>query len=170
MARRARRAGPAGTRKSWDQLAIDTRRRMAKRLQGAAQQVVEDLIELGPAYSGEFSESWEVLNFDCTPAKFSVDLRGKDLRFGVEIINTAPHAAVAMDLEPGMFITPDYAPIKQPVETGRRVGRMRGDVIPGEGKATSTAVSDWYTTYAQGGEFTESVKVGASTMLGVKVK
>lgn len=170
MARRARRAGPAGTRKSWDQLAIDTRRRLARKLEAAADQVVKDLIEIGPAYSGEFSESWVVLNLDGSQPKFSYAKNSKDLRFGVEIVNTAPHAAVAMDLEPGVFITPDYDPIKQPVETGRRVGRMRGDVIPGEGKATSTAVSDWYTTYAQGGEFTESVKVGASTMLGVKVK
>ena len=161
----ARRTRPAGTRKSWDQLAIDTRRRMAKRLQGAAQQVVEDLIEIGPAYSGEFSESWEVLNFDGTPAKFSVDLRGKDLRFGVEIINTAPHAAVAMDLEPGVFITPDYDPIKQPVKTGTRVGRMRGDVKPGEGKATSTAEDDWYTTYALGDGFARSVKEGGANIL-----
>ena len=163
----ARRARPAGTRKGWDQLAINTRKRLAQRLAAASRETVADLIDIGPAYSGQFSESWEVLNLDGTPAKFSFDRNAKDLRFGVQVVNTAPHAPQAMDLEPGVFIDPGYDPIKplMPGGGGKRVGRGRTDVIPGDGEAGYTADADWYTTYANGGGFGESVRAGASSIV-----
>jgi hypothetical protein len=177
MARPARRARSAGARKDWSQLADDTRRKVATELRAAALETLDTLQEIGPAYSGEFRESWEVKPAGrSTPSPSGVPTliparNGPDLRrCGYTILNEAPHAPQALDLEPGKFVRQEPAPIKTPVVVGTRVGRMRGAVIPNQqdeegnpttfGESISTAERDWYRTYAAGGGFADDVQRG----------
>lgn len=166
MARR-RRARPTGARKSWGELTQATRQRVANQLREGALETLSTLQDIGPAYSGEFSESWVVeTNAASRPGPGGVPIllpspQGRDLRrLGYTILNTSDHADEAMDLVAGEWITPEYAPLKPLIQQGKRVGRGRTDVIGGDGEAGYTAPPDWWRTYAQGGQFTDDVQRG----------
>jgi hypothetical protein len=144
----------------------------------AAEQVVSDLQRLGPAWTGEFSNSWSIATSSRQtqgsgspgqPQKLSAPLlSGRELLFKPEvkytISNFAPHAAIAQDLEEGVF-RKFGRPIKQPVATGVRNGGIRGNISPGEGKNESTAELDWFTTYLRGGSIDRTVQVAFNATL-----
>jgi hypothetical protein len=167
-----RRARPSGTQKDWGNLALNTRKRIAREARSAAQETISALQALGPSYSGEFGESWvaqpigqgSVPNPGEIPSLYRAN--GPDMRRGYRIFNISPHAPQALDLKPGEFAHQEFEPEKTPVARGYRYGSMRGDVIGGAGSksgqvdAISTAEPDWYINFASGGEFGNAVKQG----------
>ena len=139
----------------------------------SAQAVVKDLQELGPAWSGEFSNSWEI----ATESKVSSGsgspgqsqrllapiLTPKEYKFKPEvkyyIANKAPHADVALDLVESTYRYPGTDPIKQ-AERGNRISGIRGDFsVQENGPNRRTAPLDWYTTYIRGGKIDKTVSL-----------
>jgi len=148
----------------------------------AAVQIMNDLGRAGPAYSGIFRDSWlaipvgqgasgsaggdypyqisDIPNLSLTRREV-----GRVTKFTIE--NTQPYAALALDLEEGVFFPPDeFGPIKTPVKEGNRTGNRRGNVTDGDGEAKSTAELDWYVTYVNGGGMQKALEKGVK--LGFK--
>jgi hypothetical protein len=144
----------------------------------AAEKVVSDLQELGPAWTGRFSNSWQINSESRVvsgngqagrPQKVSAPLlSGRELLFKPVVKYTisnfaagpeGPYALIAMDLEEGTFINPGTPPLK-PAERGTRTGGIRGRLsINANGPNKRTAPLDWYTTYARGGQIDKAVRV-----------
>lgn len=125
-------------------------------LRNAAKEVLNDLAKTGPAWSGEFRDSWYVETANGERATkvggedgrynlFNIPLlkverrnaRGQFAKAGapsnvgnIELLigNFSPYAQEAMDLIPGKFIRQESDPIKEPVDVGVRFGKFRGDV------------------------------------------
>lgn len=150
----------------------------------AAVEIMNDLGRLGPAYTGNFRDSWvaipvgqgasgtaggdypyqisDVPNLSLTRREV-----GRVTKFTIE--NIQPYATYALDLEEGRFYPPDeFGPIKEPVKTGSRAGGLtkRGDVNSGIGEAKSTAKLDWYVNYISGGGLQKALAAGVK--LGFK--
>jgi hypothetical protein len=148
----------------------------------AAVEIMNDLGRAGPAYSGIFRDSWiaipvgqgasgsaggdypyqisDIPNLSLTRREV-----GRVTKFTIE--NTQPYAALALDLEEGVFFPPDeFGPIKTPVKEGNRTGNRRGNVTDGNGEAKSTAELDWYVTYVNGGGMQKALEKGVK--LGFK--
>jgi hypothetical protein len=139
----------------------------------SAQAVVKDLQELGPAWSGTFSNSWEIASASKVtsgtgatgaPQRLLAPILTVDeFKFKPElkyyIANKAPHADVALDLVESSYRYPGFEPIKtapgfEPIKTvqrGERISGIRGDLSIGSGPNRRTAPLDWYTTYVRGG-------------------
>jgi len=146
-------------------------------IQGAAEaavQIMNDLVEAGPGYTGDFSSSWYTVPPGKSPGgpRSSSGLYKYTLRnvpktkfktTGVySIVNTSPYAAEAMDLVPyskGDNI-PDRVVTTKDITTGtREPGATRGEVT-GDGSATSTAPADWWFTFGRGGGLSSSLAKG----------
>lgn len=103
---------------------------LAKSIQEFAVRTMNELAEVGPAWTGEFSRSWGFAPEGMTPNTFGlggqqgergkynknsarlVDIK-RSLRSGVtqfSIVNTSEHAAIAIDEQTGQFIRPPWQP------------------------------------------------------------
>jgi len=149
----------------------------AEGLRQGARQIISELQEAGPAYSGNFRSKWySQVEGRGNKVFASVGVprfKPADLKKGAPTIllgNTAPYAQEAMDLIPGKFERQKEGPIKSPVAVGARVGGYRGDVVDlsmdeimesGRKPAISTAEKDWYSSYMNGGGFTNAFRQGA---------
>jgi len=144
----------------------------------AAEQVVKDMQDLGPAWTGQFSNSWVIETSTGQKAggggaqgePVSVKapkITGRDVRANVlgspfKIGNEATYADVACDLREGVFKDPGVAPIK-PASRGTRSKGIRGEPWPkgsspgSEGPNRSTAEQDWFVTYVNGGNLQKTV-------------
>lgn len=170
-----RRLGEYG---GWLDVPDNIRNKMNVAARQAATKIMNDLAEKGPAYSGEFRDSWRALAVDggsgggnqgSYPYKISDVPNLKITRKSMErvkvfeIVNTSPYALYAMDIIPGRWITPEGVAPKGGIEFGivygKRYGRFRGEVKKdGEAMRVSTAEKDWYTNYVNGGEMSDAVK------------
>lgn len=150
----------------------------------AAVEIMNDLGRLGPAYTGDFRDSWIAIPVGTGatgraggeyPYQLSdvpeLSLTRREVarvtKFTIE--NTQPYAEYALDLKEGRFYPPDeFGPLKNPVRTGSRPGRLtkRGEVNPGIGEAKSTAELDWYVNYINGGGLQKALAAGVK--LGFK--
>jgi hypothetical protein len=144
----------------------------------ASEKVVVDLQKLGPAWTGRFSNSWQIASESRVvsgsgnkgnPQKISAPLlTGKELLFKPVVKYTisnfatgpqGPYALKAMDLEEGVFINPGTPPLK-PADRGTRTNGIRGQLnISGEGPNRRTAPLDWFTTYTKGGAIDRTIRV-----------
>jgi hypothetical protein len=136
----------------------------------SAQAVVKDLQELGPAWSGTFSNSWEIASASkvtsgtgATGAPqrllapiLTVDEFKLKPELKYYIANKAPHADVALDLVESSYRYPGFEPIKT-AQRGNRVSGIRGDLSIGSGPNRRTAPLDWYTTYVRGGSIDKRI-------------
>jgi len=139
----------------------------------SAENIVLQLQEQGPAWSGQFSNSWEI----ATASKVSSGtgasgeaqklkapiLTVDEFKFKPEIkyyiANKAPHADVALDLVESSYRYPGYEPIKK-AERGERVSGLRGDLaVNPTGPNRRTAPLDWYTTYLRGGAIDKTISL-----------
>jgi len=162
-------------RKGWDQLVPEVQQRQNKQARIAASRVVAAVTNISPNYSGRFRTRWEAqpIGPSVEPSQeggFVPALQGAAERRGYSIRNNSPYAAEAMDLEPGVWIRPATAPKGPIIDQGERYGAFRGEVDGSpnadgdtEGDAISTAERDWYTNYAEGGQFAKDVRVGAQS-------
>jgi hypothetical protein len=166
-------------------------------VQSAAVEIVNGLVEAGPAWSGEFSASWDVVApgqgassprgsgriYRYDKRNFPVSRFKKGIEKGVtrfEIVNTAPHAAIAIDGEEAIFTHPNDAdPLKDPVEFGFRPKDADGEQEPSfrydismgyddssKPNAMITAERDWLATYAMGGGLDRDLGHGFSIGFG----
>ena len=144
----------------------------------AAEKIVGELQERGPAWTGRFSNSWQIASESRTvsgsgneggPQKISAPLlTGRELLFKPEIKYSisnfatgpqGPYARKAMDLEEGKYIYPGVPPLK-PADRGTRTSGIRGQLtVSGEGPNRRTAPLDWFTTYTNGGAIDRTVRV-----------
>jgi hypothetical protein len=144
----------------------------------SAQGVVKDLQTRGPAWSGEFSNSWEIATASKVvsgtgapgaPQRLLAPLLTvNEFKFKPElkyyIANKAPYADVALDLTPyvrELDTSVDFpaTPVKGKVTYGKRpAGGKRGDVT-GDGPNRSTAPLDWYTTYVKAGGIDRAISL-----------
>ena len=150
----------------------------------AAVEIMNDLGRLGPAYTGNFRDSWIAIPVgqgasgraggeypyqisDVPVLSLSRREVARVTKFTIE--NTQPYAEYALDLKEGRFYPPDeFGPIKDPVRTGSRSSGLtkRGDINAGIGEAKSTAELDWYVTYINGGGLQKALAAGVK--LGFK--
>ena len=165
-------------------------RQLAETIQNAAVEITNGLAEAGPAWSGAFSSAWDVVApgqagrgvratgrvYTYTKRNFPLSRFEKSIELGrarFEIINSAPHASIALDLEEGIFQAIGE-PIKPKIEEGFRPRsgdgeqdlHLRWQVGTGytseEPNASITAPKDWYITYAQGGGLQRDLAKGVS--------
>jgi hypothetical protein len=142
----------------------------------AAVELMNDLAEAGPEWTGEFQDSWIAIpmgkgasgstgggypyDLDDVP-KLSTSIKETARVNKFEIVNTTPYAPYALDLEEGVFRGKGN-PAGEVVRTGSRpVPGRRGDVS-GSGGARSTAELDWYSTYLNGGEAQKALGRGVT--------
>lgn len=165
-----------------ERLGRDIQRIVEQAARQSAVNIMNDLAEAGPVWSGEFQNSWVAvpakggvgsegsypyslsnvpkLNLTLAEARSAVLPNGKT--FTIE--NTQPYAAYALDLEEGEFWRPSFPPEGSIVSQGTRNSGIRGDVTTdAEGEAISTAPLDWYTTYINGGEMKSALEFGVRT-------
>lgn len=158
---------------------------VSKAARQAAVNIMNDLAEAGPVWSGKFQDSWVAtpargggggggsypysLN-DVPEIKLSLAQARSALLPGGKtytIENTQPYAAYALDLEEGVFRRigrPEGRIVAQGTRNGGNVPGIRGDVsTDAEGEAISTAPKDWYTTYINGGEMQKALELGVRT-------
>ena len=170
------------------QIGRDINKKLAQAIQESAVEITNGLAEAGPAWTGTFSSAWDVVpaggqgkpprgggrvyrydrrNFPVS--RFQKSLERGNNRF--EIVNTAPHAAIALDQEEDIFAPPadQPYPVGDVVKFG--TGRPRGEHLryeisdvadnPDE-EVTSqiTAEKDWFPTYSAGGALSRDLRVG----------
>ena len=145
----------------------------------AAVELMNDLAEAGPEWTGEFQDSWVAIpigkgasgstgggypyTLDDVP-RLSTSIKETARAKKFEIANTTSYAAYALDLEEGVFRggIRQTNPAGEVVRTGSRpVPGRRGDVS-GSGEARSTAELDWYSTYLNGGEAQKALGRGVT--------
>jgi len=152
---------------------------IARGVRNAAVEIVNGLVEAGPAWSGEFSRSWHVTapgeapprggrggdgiyeysyrNFQLNKFEKALNNGGRSIKF--EIVNTAPHANIAIDAEEGTFYQIGQ-PLKPQIEGGRRPGDRDGQEphlryqigalgYGEEASSSITAPQDWFETYVR---------------------
>jgi hypothetical protein len=153
----------------------------------SAEQVVHDLQQEGPSWTGTFSNSWQISEGQKTvsgngktgePIKLTFpEMAASSRRFRTNdlvvfsILNTAKHRDLAMDKAEGTFRRP--SPLPQ-TELGRRKfyevneGRVnpskRWNVGGGNPNSASsrTAVPDWYSAYIGSGRIQRIIKTELS--------
>ena len=142
----------------------------------AAKEIMNGLADAGPNWGGDFRDSWVAVAPGAGASSGSYPYTLRDIpklpatlkeanrvtKFIIQ--NTAPHAAIALDLVSvprEQFKYPGYGPDGDIVARGTRpdVGK-RGDVTSGAGNSRSTAPLDWYPLYAQGGAMQKALERG----------
>jgi hypothetical protein len=173
---RKRKAGD----KPWSEVSTAVRNRINNAARQAAAAVMNDLAEKGPAYSGEFRDSWRVNAVtgglgQVTPNGYpyttrdvpKLDTKARTLEVVkvFEIVNTAPYALYAMDIIPGTWRKPKGSEPIGGIEFGIERGKrqwgesFRGDVdLSKDGTAVTTAEKDWYENYVRGGGLSANFK------------
>lgn len=146
----------------------------------ASVEIMNGLVQAGPGYTGEFSSAWYAVEKGQAPGGprsnnglYKYDLRNvpktrfKSSGTWYEIVNGAPHAAEAMDLEPYFYEDFDEQDPVKPQKRGyRRDGATRGDIAGGSGPNTSTAPEDWWPTYNVGGGLNRDLARGVQQGFG----
>lgn len=146
----------------------------------AAERIVRDLQERGPAWTGQFSNSWQI----ASPAGIKGGtgasgrpvpviapvLSGQQVTRSIltknkvvfTISNFSPYADVATDMAPGVFIDPGTDPIKPIDKTGKRQKGIRG-LLTGQGGNRRTAPLDWFSIYLKAGAIDKAIQVAMQT-------
>lgn len=182
--RRARQSIAKGIRE-------EAERKLARSIQEFAVRTMNELAEVGPAWTGEFSRSWGFAPAGQTPNTFGLGgqqgSRGRynknsarltdikrALRSGVSqfsVVNTSEHAAIAIDEQPAKFIRPPFEPIDQSAwEHGDAMPRpgMRYEIGKSVSKgdpsewSSRTAEPDWFPTYVLGGGLQKGLEVSVT--------
>ena len=159
------------------QINRDLRRKVQSATRHAAAEIMNDLAEAGPNWSGLFRNSWvadapgQAIGkkgtypysiTDVASLKDTVAEASKDIK--LKLYNTTSYAFIAQDLKEGVF-RPRREPRGKIVQEGFRPTNeegegIRGDVRPGPGKNRSTAELDWFLNYIDGGGLSKSLAAG----------
>lgn len=149
----------------------------------AAERIVRELQERGPAWTGEFSNSWQietpttvkrgtgapgnpvpVITPPLTGRQVTNSIGTKD-KVVFRISNFSSHADIATDVEPGVFINPGTEPLKPilPENTGKRQKGIRG-LLTGKGGNQRTAPFNWFGLYLRGGYLDKAIEVSMRSL------
>lgn len=162
---------------------------LARSIQEFAVLSMNNLAKAGPAWTGEFSQSWafvaegEPVGNLTAGAKIGIGtynkndaplqriksyLKNNKDRF--QIVNTSEHAAIAIDEQEALFAPPadQIDPIKIPVKYGssrpdqEHLRWQIRDVASQDDEITSqiTAEKDWLTNYLKGGQLQQDLTKG----------
>lgn len=169
------------------QVEQDIRRKLARGIQEFAINSMNNLAEAGPAWTGEFSQSWvfapsgESAQSLTAGSKIGIGKYNRNdapvrniekyLKDGVtkfQIVNTSDHAAIAIDAEQAKFAPPpnQLDPIKEPVQygTGRpSTDHLRWQIYNQSGEDITsqiTAKQDWFVDYLKGGQLQKDLSDG----------
>jgi len=161
-------------------------RRINKAARTAAKNVMNDLAERGPEYSGIFKDSWRARVIETgqqrdgeypysildVPKLVSDKATAFDIRVRgipkLEIYNTQPYQEYALDLKRGKF-RPDMFSNGQPIPPIGRVRKQggrgkdpifRGEFVNSIGTGKSTARPNWFRTYIKGAKFRSAIEKG----------
>jgi len=161
-------------------------RRIDKAARTAAKNVMNDLADRGPEYTGIFKDSWRAKVIETgrqregeypysildipkiLPDKSTAfDMKVKKIP-KLEIYNTQPYQEYALDLKRGKFRPDVYAngqpipPIGKVVKQGGRGNNtvFRGEFVNNAGTGKSTARPNWFRTYIKGAKFRSSIEKG----------
>ena len=167
---------------------LEKRKELNKTVRTVAVQIMNDLAEAGPEWSGEFKNSWEAVPLGegskigksgSYPYKLDDIPRLSDTKEAVQkanklqITNTSEWAKYALDIEKGKFTPKNFPRRDRPKDplgevipggTGRRDPdslTLRGEISGGDGGARITAPLFWYNKYLNGGGLQKSVEAGA---------
>lgn len=175
-------------RKPLSELAEKTKYKINLVVRHAAVEIANGLAEAGPAWTGEFRDSYriEAVGGGARPGisgEYPYNLRNTPMlsttvkELGrvtkIQINNVAPHASIAIDGEPSFFYARS-SPVKPAIPGYREVGvpTLRGDIedSPGENlrKTRITAPLDWLDTYSKGGEMQKNLSKGVRMGLSAK--
>ena len=163
-------------RKEISQLPIDVRELINEVARYAAVEIMNDLAEAGPEWTGKFQDSWVAVPIgraasgstgggypytlnDVPKPSTSIKETARVKKF--EIVNTQPYAEYALDLKEGKFRGIGN-PAGEVVATGSRPVPGRRGEVSGTGGARSTAPLDWYTTYLNGGGMAKALQDGVT--------
>ena len=183
--RQAARFQAAAEKSIANQMRRDVEKRLARGIQEFAVRSMNTLAQEGPAWTGEFSASWGFAPEGRTPntpgttgriykyTKNDVPVRDVErfVRDGAtrfSIVNTSPHAAIAIDEEKGVFKNDGSTPLKErELGSGRDQPSLRydiGEIVTqeSESSASRTADPDWYATYLLGGGLQKDLSAGFS--------
>lgn len=164
-------------RGEWSTVPERIRQRVNLAARQAAANIMNDLAERGPAYTGEFRDSWRTIPIGkgATPAppggypystrnvpQLSTTVKEMQRVKVFEIINVSPYALYAMDIIPGFFRKPKGVEPLGGIEFGvkygeRKVGESFRYEVYGDGEGVSTAEKDWYENYVKGGGISATV-------------
>lgn len=141
-----------------------------------AERIVRELQAAGPAWSGQFSNSWQITTPTTVkggtgaPGKpvpiYTPPLTGRQVtrsfltknRIVFTVSNFSPYADIATDQAPGAFINPGTESIKPVDKTGKRQKGLRG-LLTGNGGNRRTAPFDWFTIYTKAGSVDRAVEI-----------
>lgn len=163
------------------QLGRDARYRINLAVRKAAVEIMNGLAEAGPVYTGEFRDSWVAIpvgqgargsvggGYPYTLSQvpqLSLTARelGRKVKFTIE--NISAHAEIALDLEPGYFITPEFEreapmPGNEIISGARSNPSLRWNIDEGaDGEAEISAPRDWYPNYVRGGQMQKNLAQG----------
>jgi hypothetical protein len=140
----------------------------------SAKEILNGLADAGPEWSGEFKDSWVAdapgagtgggtypYSLSDIP-KLPATKKEAARRTKFVLFNTAPHAAIAMDLvdvPAGDFKQVGY-PRGEVVARGSRPASGKRGEVSGKGNSTSTAPLDWYPLYVEGGKMQKALERG----------
>ena len=162
---------------------LEKRKELNNTIRTVAVQIMNDLAEAGPEWSGDFKNSWEAVPLgegskigksgsypyklnnipQLSTSKDAVQKANK-----LQITNTSEWAEYALDIEEGRFFPRKDKPNPkgdiEPNSPGKRdvsTTTLRGQISGGDGKARITAPLFWYNKYLNGGGLQKSVEAGA---------
>ncbi len=158
--------------KSLGQLNRDIRRKTQSAARHAAVEIMNDLAEAGPNWSGRFRNSWvadapgsavgRTAKYPYSirdVAKLKDTVAATNQKVKLRVYNTTDYALIAQDLVEGEFIKKGQ-PKGKVVAEGKRRRPIRGDVQNGPGNSQSTAPLDWFLSYIDGGGLAKSLESG----------
>ena len=163
-------------RKEISQLPIDVRELINEVARYAAVEIMNDLAEAGPEWTGKFQDSWIAVPIGRAASgstgggypytlndvpKLSTSIKETARVKKFEIVNTQPYAEYALDLKEGKFRGIGN-PAGEVVATGSRPVPGRRGEVSGTGGARSTAPLDWYTSYLNGGGMAKALQDGVT--------
>lgn len=140
----------------------------------AAKEIMNGLADAGPEWSGDFKNSWIAdapgggAGYGSYPyslndiPKLPATKKEAERKTKFIIYNSAPHAAIAMDLvdvAAENFKQAGY-PRGEVVARGKRPAAGKRGEVSGKGNATSTAPLDWYPLFVQGGKMQKALERG----------
>jgi hypothetical protein len=135
----------------------------------SAQQVVQELREVGPWWTGDFARSWEIRAGDASTTIEATDYGSRSPDDDPAFVppktqrQALPPVPVAQIggrqfLLKGRYIIGNRNRFRD-IAMDLQPGRWRGSRPP------NTAAQDWYSTYAQGGQLNQAIRLASQPIL-----